>query len=134
GDGDAEAAAATNETKTADIAAAIIGAVAAPAPAPPNAPVAGLATDPAGIGPVEIQAAVPIIPAGGTTPEAPTDPAPAPASTTGAEGTVPVVSPPAEDAAPDTGEKAARGDENQSAPVPKAAGLSEPDETKPASP
>src|SRR4029079_4481047 len=122
------------ETKTADSGAVIIGAVAAPAPAPPNAPVAGLATGPAGIAPVEIQAAVPIIPAGGTAPETPTDPAPAPASTTGAEGTVPVVSPPAVDTAPDTGENAARGDETQSPPVLKPAGLSEPDETKPASP
>lgn len=122
------------ETKTADSAVTIV-AVAAPAPAPLNTAVADPAADPAGIAPVEVQTAAPIIPAGGTASETVPQPTAAPANITDADGTAPTVPPLA---ALGASQKAAPGDEdndeNQSPPVLKATGPSEPEATKPASP
>jgi chemotaxis protein MotD len=128
-DGSKDTDAVAADTKTADVAAAVIVAVATPAPVPAVPVTTDLTADPAAVAPAGIQATAPAIPADAASPDAPVVPATTPeiANPTDAAAGKPQTASDAAVAA--STEKTAPSDDAQKAAALKAAGLAETIET-----
>jgi len=127
-DGGKDTDAVAADTKTADVAAAVIVAVATPVPTPAIPLTSDPTADTVAVAPIAIEATAPAIPADAASPGAPALPATPDIATP--PGAAPAKPQTAADAAPAAPiEKTAPSDDSQKAVALKAAGLAEPIET-----